>query len=67
MLAGWFMSENPSMTGDDLRIHIDQRLEKCCLSRLGQEKDDLQLIDELLGETMIYVIGLGINRKDRRF
>ena len=67
MLIGQFVAKKgQSVTTDDLKEYIDESLIKCCFTPLGTEKDDLLLLDELLGETMMYVIGQGINRKQRR-
>lgn len=66
MLVGWFTAKKPDITPDDLRIQIDQSLTDSKLTTLGTEPNDLQLLEELLGETMISVLGKGINRKTRR-
>jgi hypothetical protein len=66
LLAGRMIGEDPGVLSEDLKVLIDQRLEKCCLPLLGSEKDDVQFLDEVLGETMIYVMGQKINRKQRR-
>ena len=66
VLVGKITEWKPEVTGEDLRYYIDERLEKCCLPLLGSEKGDDQLLDELTGELMIYVMGQGINRKQRR-
>ena len=66
MLVGQFVAKDSSINSEDLRIKIDQALTKACMTTLGTEEGDIQLLNELLGETMIYVIGQGINRKQRR-
>lgn len=66
MLIGQNVAANNSINSDDLKIQIDESLAKCCFTPLGTEEGDTQLLDELLGETMMYVIGQGINRKQRR-
>lgn len=65
-LIGRITNQDESINADDLRYEIDQRLEKCCLPLLGQEKGDLELLDEVLAECMIYVMGQKINRRMRR-
>jgi len=66
MLVGWFTAKKQDITADDLRIQIDQSLTDSKLTTLGTEPNDLQLLEELLGETMISVMGKGINRETRR-
>ena len=67
MLVGWHTAKNPNMNHVDLKIEIDNDLLNAKFTPLGTEDKDLQLMDELLGETMMYVIGKGYNRKDRRY
>ncbi len=66
MLVGKITEWKNDVSGEDLRYYIDERLEKCCLPLLGHDPEDDNLLNELLGETMIYVMGQGINRKTRR-
>lgn len=66
MLVGWFTATDNTMDSGDLKIKIDNALMESHFTPIGTEKNDLQLMDELLGETMMYVIGKGYNRKDRR-
>lgn len=67
MLIGQFVAlESKNPTNDKIKDYVDEALFKCCFTPLGTEKDDLQLLDELLGETMMYVIGQGMNRRQRR-
>lgn len=66
MLIGWYSATDHTIDADDLRIKIDNALMKSHFTPIGTEDNDLQLMDELLGETMMYVIGQGYNRKDRR-
>ena len=54
------------ITSDDLRHQVDLDLLDGKMKPLGQEDGDLILLDELLGEVMIHVMGRGINRKQRR-
>ena len=63
-LMGKFVEQDNSITAEDLRIKIDQSLENSCMTPLGA--DDTQLLDEVLGEIMISVLGAKINRQDRR-
>ncbi len=65
-LVGKFTALEPSITADDLRIKIDQHLQKCHFMPLGTEDGDTELLQDLLDETMMSVIGSGINRKTRR-
>jgi len=65
-LSGEFIALQPSMSGEDLKIKIDQRLTECNLPSLGSEPNDDELIKNLLDETIISLFGQGINRKMRR-
>ena len=67
MLIGQFIAkEGQSATSEKIKDYVDEALLKCCFTPLGREDGDLQLLDELIGETMMFVIGQGINRKQRR-
>jgi len=63
-LMGKFVEQDNSISAEDLQIKIDQALENSCMTPVGA--DDMQLLDEVLGELMISVIGAKINRADRR-
>jgi len=63
-LMGKFVEHDNSISGEDLRIKIDQALENSCMTPIGP--DDIQLLDEVTGEIMISVIGAKINRAQRR-
>lgn len=65
-LVGRYSALDPSITTDNLRIKIDQHLQECNLTSLGTEPNDLELMQDLLDETIISVLGQGINRKMRR-
>lgn len=65
-LVGRYTALDSGITSEDLRIRIDQHLADCHLTSIGTESSDLQLFEELLGETMISVMGQGYNRKQRR-
>ncbi len=65
-LLGWFCAKEQSITSLDLRIKIDQFLENSKFTPLGSEDGDLQLLDEMIAEFTMSVIGRGFNRKDRR-
>lgn len=65
-LLGWFCAKEPNITSENLRIKIDQMLLESKFTPLGTEKSDLQLLDEMIGEFTMSVIGRGFNRKDRR-
>jgi len=63
-LMGKFVEQDHSISAEDLQIKIDQALEASCMTPVGAA--DAQLLDEVLGELMISVIGAKINRADRR-
>jgi len=63
-LMGKFVEQDNSISAEDLQIKIDQALENSCMTPVGAA--DVQLLDEVLGELMISVIGAKINRADRR-
>ena len=65
-LVGYYSAKNPNIKGNDLKIEIDNHLFASKFTPLGTEKDDIELLDELIGETMMSVIGRGFNRRDRR-
>lgn len=65
-LVGKFSALKPNITADDLRIKIDQHLQECNFTSIGTEEGDLELLQDLLDETMMSVMGSGINRKMRR-
>lgn len=64
MLVGWYTGKNPNISAIDLRISIDQHLIECNQQPL--DKNDNELLDNLIAETIIKVLGSGINRKTRR-
>lgn len=67
VLVGVITAEKKyDITGEDLRILIDERLQLACLSLLGTEPSDNQLLAEISGELQIYVLGQRTNRKMRR-
>lgn len=65
-LVGRYTALEPRINSQDLRIKIDNHLFECKLTPLGTEPNDTELLQELLDETMISVLGQGINRKTRR-
>jgi len=65
-LLGWFCAKEPSIDGVDLKIKIDQVLEESGFTLLGTENDDLQLLDEMVAEFLMSVMGRKFNRQDRR-
>jgi len=65
-LLGWFCAKEPDITSLDLRIKIDQFLDDSKFTSLGTEDGDLRLLDEMISEFTMSVIGRGYNRKDRR-
>jgi hypothetical protein len=64
MLIGRYVALDQSISVDDLRYKIDEQLLKSCMTPIA--KDDILLLDELMGEVMISVMGEGFNRDDRR-
>ncbi len=65
-LLGWFCAKQPNITSEDLRIKIDHVLADSKFTPLGTEKGDLQLLDEMIAEFLMSVMGRQFNRKDRR-
>lgn len=65
-LVGRFTALEPNISSGDLKIKIDQHLQECNLTSIGTEEGDVELLQDLLDETMISVLGAGINRKQRR-
>ena len=65
-LLGYFVGEDHHISSKDLSIKIDQMLSESKFTPLGSEKGDLQLLDEMIGEFTMSVIGRGFNRADRR-
>lgn len=65
-LLGYFCAKKPGITSDDLKIEIDQSLADSKFTPLGTEKNDLNLLDEMIGEITMSILGRGFNRKDRR-
>lgn len=65
-LVGKFSALDRNITADDLRVKIDQHLQECNFTSIGTEEGDLELLQDLLDETMMSVMGAGINRKMRR-
>lgn len=63
-LMGKFTEQDHSISAEDLRIKIDQALEDSCMTPVGAK--DIALLDEVLGELMISVIGAKVNRAQRR-
>ena len=49
-LMGWFCAKQPQIDGIDLKIKIDQVLSDSGFTLLGSEKNDLQLLDEMVAE-----------------
>lgn len=65
-LVGRYSALNPNLDSKDLLILIDQHLAECQITSIGSEDGDLDLIQDLLDETIFSVLGRGINRKQRR-
>ena len=64
MLVGYYTGKHPNATGIELSEYLDQQLIEANQTKLT--KDDLDLLDSLLAETVIKVLGMGLNRKIRR-
>lgn len=64
MLIGRYVALDQNISADDLRYKIDEELTKSCMIPI--DKNDIQLLDEVLAEAMINVMGKGINRDQRR-
>ena len=65
-LMGWFCAKQPDSDGIDLKIKIDQVLSTSGFTLLGTEKGDLQLLDEMVAEFLMSVMGRKFNRHERR-
>mgnify|MGYP001568658543 CR=1 FL=1 len=65
-LVGFFTAKHPSISSDDLKIEIDNRLIESQMTPLGTEPNDSNLLQDLLDETIFSVMGRGINRSQRR-
>lgn len=63
-LIGRFTALDANISPDDLRYKIDEKLLESCMTPI--DTNDVQLLDEVLAETMISVMGRGINRDQRR-
>jgi len=63
---GWYCAKHPNIKPDDLRYKIDEFLIDSKFTPLGTEDGDLALLDEMIGEITMGVIGRGFNRADRR-
>jgi len=65
-LVGKFTALEPNISSADLKLKIDNSLIDSKLTPLGTESGDADLLQDLLDETIISVLGQGINRKLRR-
>jgi len=65
-LLGWFCAIDRQISGKDLRIKLDQALSESKFTPLGTEDGDLILLDEMIAEFTMSVIGRGYNRAHRR-
>jgi hypothetical protein len=63
-LIGRFTALDQNISADDLRYKIDEKLLESCMTPIDTK--DVQLLDEVLAETMISVMGRGVNREQRR-
>ena len=65
-LVGYFIGLDKNIRSEDLSIQIDEVLIASKFTALGKEDGDLQLLDELISELTMSVLGRWYNRKDRR-
>lgn len=65
-LLGFFVGENINIKSVDLSFKINEMLLASKFTPLGSEEGDLQLLDEMIAEFTMSVIGRGFNRADRR-
>ena len=65
-LVGWYTRDNPSISSTNLKIKLDNHLINSKFTPLGTEPYDVDLLQDLLDETIMSVLGRGFNRKDRR-
>lgn len=65
-LFGRITASKPDIDSQDLRIEIDNVLSESKFTTIGTEPNDIQLLDELIGELQMSLMGRGYNRKDRR-
>lgn len=65
-LVGWYTRDDPSISSTDLKIKLDEHLIHSKMTPLGTEEGDIDLLQDLLDETMFSVLARGFNRKDRR-
>jgi len=65
-LVGFFVGENHQITSQNLSYKIDEILIESKFTVLGAEDGDLRLLDEMIAEFTMSVIGRGFNRADRR-
>ena len=66
VLFGRITASKPDIDAVDLRIEIDNILTESKFTTIGTEPNDIQLLDELIGELQMSLMGRGYNRKDRR-
>jgi len=66
-LVGKYSVEDKTIDAQDLRIRVDQHLISCNLLPLGDEPGDVELMEELMNETILSVLNSGkMNRRARR-
>jgi len=65
-LFGRITASKQDISSDDLKVEMDQFLLESKFTPLGTETNDVQLLNELIGELQMSLIGRGWNRKDRR-
>jgi len=65
-LFGRITASKPDIDSIDLRIELDNILMDSKFTPIGTETNDIQLLNELIGELQMSLMGRGYNRKDRR-
>jgi len=65
-LFGRITASKPDISSSDLKIELDNVLIESKFTPLGTEKNDVTLLQELIGELQMSLMGRGYNRKKRR-
>lgn len=65
-LVGYLQAEDPKISDFDMIILIDVLLIKAGFTPFETEPTDESLMRELSAELMMFNVGMGVNRKERR-
>lgn len=65
-LIGFYIAKKKIQNANDLKIAVDNHLISHNMTPLGSEEGDDQLTQDLLDETIISVLSMGVNREQRR-